>query len=119
MLDSAELYDVESDLWAPAATMLTAREYHKATVLNDGNVLVTGGDDINFSYLDTTELYNATVDTWVSAGTMSSVRKHHTISLLQSGKVLVIGGFDGWTQLSSADLYDPEMDNWAATSPHV
>ncbi|HXV48654.1 MAG TPA: kelch repeat-containing protein, partial [Candidatus Binatia bacterium] len=46
---SAEIYDPTSNSWTPASgagsvpSMSTARSYHRATLLIDGGVLVTGG----------------------------------------------------------------------------
>jgi hypothetical protein len=54
-LNSAELYDPVGAVWNPAATLNSARQYHTATLLQSGNVLVAGG--INNINLASVELY--------------------------------------------------------------
>jgi uncharacterized repeat protein (TIGR02543 family) len=49
---------------------------------------------------------------------MSTERRGHTATLLPDGKVLVAGGIDntGW-RVSSAELYDPVVGDWATSGP--
>jgi N-acetylneuraminic acid mutarotase len=111
--------------------MTTRRLHHTATVLADGTVLVTGGQDNvdAFKSLASTEVYNPVAGTWTAKGNMGKSRTYHTATLLPSGKVLVAGGAEcsceipvGATScvesrnvLSSAELYDPETGTWTAT----
>ena len=41
--DKAELYDPVSGTFSPAGTMVSPRESHTATLLNDGRILIAGG----------------------------------------------------------------------------
>jgi uncharacterized protein YjbI with pentapeptide repeats len=54
-LSSAELYQAGS--FVPAGAMTTARSAHTATLLNDGSVLITGGQGSNGNSIATAELY--------------------------------------------------------------
>ena len=62
-LSSAEVYDPSKGTFSPAGSMIGAREFHTATLLRDGRVLVAGGilfvGGANFSAtgLATAELY--------------------------------------------------------------
>ena len=94
--------------WTLTGSMQTARGIHTATVLPDGNVLVTGGYAGGVA-LASSELYNPNTGTWSPTGNLATARYYHTATLLLNGKVLVTGGFDA-SQLAvyaSAEIYDP------------
>jgi len=55
---SAELFDPMSGTFIPTDELLLAREWHTATLLNDGDVLITGGQDASGNALAAAELYH-------------------------------------------------------------
>lgn len=111
--------------WRLGAPMIEARGGHSATLLPSGLVLVAGGagtwhEDGSADLLATAELYDPVTGTWTPAASMSSPRGWHSATLLQNGRVLVAGGigaqFPGrYTDLTSAELYDPSTDRWEVT----
>lgn len=84
-----------------------ARDYHTATLLPDGRVLVSGGyGGISAGYLASAELYDPANGTWTATtGSLVTQRAYHTETLLSDGRALVSGGYSGATVLSSAELY--------------
>src|SRR5215472_18769585 len=54
------------------------RYFHTATVLQNGTVLVAGGDNDTSGPLSSAEIYDPSTGTWTNTGSMSSVREHHT-----------------------------------------
>ena len=99
-------------------SMNAARQYHTATLLANGQVLVTGGD--NFTpgqgFLASAELYNPATGKWTLTGSMSVPRVSHNAVLLQNGQVLVAGGYNSSPgYVASAELYNPATGTWTAT----
>jgi WD40 repeat protein len=90
----------------------TAREYHTATLLPNGKVLIAGGS--NGAYLSSAELYDPTNGTFIATGSLGTARDLHTTTLLPNGKVLIAGGYNG-ASLTSAQLYDPTSGTFTAT----
>ena len=100
----------------PTGDMRTGRAEHTATLLQNGKVLIAGGDSCSFiNYyqscpLDSAEVYDPVAGTFATTGKMSVTRFFHTATLLGNGKVLVTGGHD-----ASAELYDPATGTFAGT----
>src|SRR5207249_7546858 len=95
----------------------TARSYHTATLLSNGEVLVAGGIDINGNATNTVELYDVSSGAWTASGSLNVKRSDHTATLLPNGKVLVAGGFVGNDATNRAELYDPAFGTSAPTGP--
>jgi len=95
--------------------MNAARVHHTATLLPNGEVLVTGGDN-STGFLASSELYDPATGNWTLTGSMTVARVNHDAVLLQNGQVLVAGGLgQGNGTLTSAELYNPATGTWAAT----
>jgi len=98
-------------------SMNAARQYHTATLLANGEVLVTGGDNsAGGDRLASAELYNPATGNWTFTGSMTVPRAKHDAVLLQNGQVLVAGGYSTLPgSLASAELYNPVTGTWTAT----
>ena len=97
------------------ASLATPRAEHTATLLPEGDVLVTGGRGNVANALDSCALFNGT--TWSDTGTMAASRRGHTATLLADGTVLVVGGRDVDSAfVTAAEIYDPNTGLWAPTT---
>jgi N-acetylneuraminic acid mutarotase len=124
-LASAELYDPATGVWTRARSMHEYREFHSATLLINGTVLVTGGfagcDDTFCTDAASAETFDPATGVWTVCGSMHVPREQHTASLLPDGHVLVAGGlnhggFGNGARLDSAELYDPAAGMWSTTA---
>ncbi len=115
---SSELYDPNTGTWSLTGSLNVARFGLTATLLPNGNVLVTGGESQDGAINNSAEQYNPTTETWSYTGSLSTGRYGHTATLLPNGKVLVAGGHDWHSNiyLDSADVYDPATGNWSGTA---
>ncbi len=75
--------------------MLQSRERQTSTVLQNGQVLVAGGDfydGVNVGFLTECELYDPVLGTWSVTASMSTPRYGARAALLLDGRVLEAGG---------------------------
>ena len=109
---SAELYDSTTGAWTTTGSMLQGRERFTATLLQNGQVLVAGGDyydGINGGFLSECELYDPGLGTWSATGSMATPRNGARAVLLPDGRVLIAGGETDFNYIptASAELYSP------------
>ena len=111
------------DAFTSTHSMTTARQYHTATTLQNGKVLVTGGIDVNsYTPLASAELFDPATENWSSIGSMSIARTNHAATLLKDGRVLVTGGYGSAGLLNSVELYDTAVTTgnpWTTVNPMV
>lgn len=94
-LATAEVFRARQGSWEQASAMRGARRGATATRLDDGRVLVTGGELVQGGTrrsLDSAELFDPAAGEWVPAGSMSCPRSEHAATLLDGGDVLVVAG---------------------------
>jgi hypothetical protein len=92
------------------------RAYHSATLLNNGQVLIVGGQDANFNILASAELYDPVAEAFTLTGNLSNARRYHTATLLTGGQVLIAGGIGANCNASAqAVLYDSSGGTFTLT----
>jgi hypothetical protein len=130
-LATAEIYDPSTTAFAATnEPMIYIRAVHRASVLQDGRVLITGGmgylndgsTSPTWQTLATAELFDPGAGAFVAtAGLMASTRSAHTSTLLPNGLVLITGGQSTWyidaTALDAAELFDPGNGQFATIPP--
>jgi hypothetical protein len=110
-LRTAELYDpVAGTFSSIASTMTVERQFHTATLLTTGQVLLVGGlTKVGAVATASADLYDPSTNTFHATGAMTSARLYHTATDLGNGVILVAGGITSPTGMgeSTAELYDP------------
>lgn len=115
---AADIYYPATGKFSRTGSMTTSRQDETATLLRDGRVLVTGGDQgpMLQTILSSAELYDPKRGKWTRTGSMSTPRYAASATLLHNGEVLVAGGInDEGANLASAELYDPTTGRFTET----
>src|SRR6516162_4012041 len=82
------------------------RNYHTATLLANGRVLIAGGTPFGQA-TTTSELYDPETQTWTNSGKLNGERALHTATLLRDGRLVLAGGQSASLLLASTEVYDP------------
>lgn len=114
---NGEIYDPGTDTWSVTAETVEERALGStATLLNNGKILVTGGEFQQEGWgglsggaiakLQGTEIYDPDSGTWVASAPMTEGRKYHSAILTGDGKVIVVGSMQ-------IETYDPAQNGWS------
>lgn len=111
---NVEVYDWARNEWKPVPGMGSVRVWHRASVLNDGRVLVSGGYN-GSAFVNSAEVLNANLTAWTPTAPMGSARGYHSSTTMHSGRVLVTGG-DNASGLAdqSTEIFNPATNAWTA-----
>lgn len=88
---SAEVYNPKTKKFTTVGSMNELRDEFTATKLNNGKVLIAGGQSRTIS-VKSTELYNPQTNKFEKGPDMNFYRSDHTATLLKDGRVLLSGG---------------------------
>jgi hypothetical protein len=92
-LTAAPASAAASGTFTATGSMHAAHTEGKATLLQNGQVLLTGGNSGGGApALPSPELYNPATGTWAVTGQMNTPREDSTATLLPDGQVLAAGG---------------------------
>lgn len=112
---TAETYDTQRIRYTPTTgAMNVARRFHTSTLLDDGRVLIVGGENVS-GPVATCQLYDPTAATFTSTGSMTSARFSHSATKLLDGRVLVAGGDTVIGATATAEIYNVSAGTWATT----
>jgi hypothetical protein len=100
--------------FTPTGPMTATRNRATATLLEDGRVLITGGDPPDVGSgpgTGSAEIYDPATGTFTATGRMTAAREGHTATRLSDGRVLIVGG----CPYVAAEIYDPATGKFSAT----
>lgn len=101
-------------------TMNLARHTHEASLLQNGAVLITGGELPTLSKTATAELYDPQSHTFrYTKSPMNVARSGHTATRLPDGKVLIVGGGSNGSTVphASVEIFDPVTETFTLANP--
>lgn len=91
----AEVFDPTTGESQIVGPMITPRQEHTATLMDNGNVLLAGGfsfkDERYHKPLNTTELFDYRTNTFHAGPTLAEARVGHT-AIIVNNKILLLGG---------------------------
>lgn len=102
--------------WIAGPNMVALRSFHHAARLDDGRVLVVGGER---SPDPSAELYDPATDTWATVAGASRHGVFLSLTKLADGRIVAAGGTDLTTDVRSRaiDLFDPKTGVFTAQAP--
>ena len=100
--------------WKAAAPLPVPEVSQAALLLANGDVLMTGGEDVKDGRpTAVVQRYHTAAGMWSTEAAMRQERIGHTVTLLKDGRVVAVGGLGKKLQpLSSVEIYDPARDRW-------
>jgi hypothetical protein len=112
-----QLHIDEPDNFHITEAMRAVREGQSATLLDDGKVLVAGGDSGGPTELDSAELYDPQTHHWVATGKLAHPHGGQSATLLPDGTVLLAGGLQNHAVSKDAEIYDPKTGTFTQIHP--
>ncbi len=121
-MTACELFDPDTDSFAPAAALQHARSKLTAHTLPDGRVIAIGGTDMSAGGVHapqaTMELYDPKANAWtVAPYALSKPRAWHASALVRDGTILVMGGYAIDQSCDPDDTVDQVDPTMAVVSP--
>ena len=108
---STEIFDPQTGRFDPGPNMSVPRSGHAAVLLENGKVLVAGGDDADEHALASAEIYDPATNRFAATASMHIARIARAAVRLKDGRVLVTGGGNG----RQAEIFDPHTAAWTET----
>ena len=111
--NSCEIYNSQTDTWRFTDTMKVKRWKHSSILLEDGRVLVVGGENEL-----SCEIFNPITEKWTLTDSLMLFRRDEPrITKLQNGNILITGGSRrtgvGKEEIySSCEVFDVVSEKW-------
>jgi hypothetical protein len=115
-LASAEIYDPATNTFTATGSMTDARLHFSMALLDDGRVLVAGGEDLTRTTLASAELYDPDTGLFTPTGSLATDRANAQVQRLGDGSIFLAGGVStvngGGFAVLSAEIYHPDSGSF-------
>jgi len=113
VLDSAEVYDINTNTWSAIAPPPTPVADARA-VTKGGHIYLIGGAAGGPQVASTVlQIYDPQTDSWAAGSPLTTARANHVAEVI-GDTIYVMGGFDSsQASLTDAEAYDVDKGNWA------
>src|SRR5215469_13029185 len=101
--------------WGAGSALSQARTGACAALLQDGRILITGGDS-GSGPSASADFVSAADGSISQAPSMLDAHESHVCVTLQDGRVLVAGGADSGGVTNTAEIYDPTVNGWTSVA---
>ena len=115
-LNNVEIYEPTLNKWRETDSLKIGRAFHTATLLNNGKLLIIGGETNEGVELKDSEIFDPIIEKWTVVDSINTARYNHSSILLSNGNVLISGGLNytnptsPW--LKSCEVYEPTKNKW-------
>ncbi|OXM82388.1 OmpL47-type beta-barrel domain-containing protein [Paenibacillus rigui] len=120
------IFNPGTQTWASYAPVLQLA-YHKQSMLNDGKVMVTGGNSFvsgtGYVYNNQARIYSPYSNAWTNGANLPKNILGNAQSTLGDGRVMIVGGSNEIYSAGSSELYsntyiyDPSANRWDEMAP--
>ena len=111
---NAELFGPKTNKFILLEPMHYKRRYGTATLLENGSVLIAGGEE--FAPISNVEIFEPNTNKFMVINDLNIKRSEHSSVLLDNGNVLIIGGTNGYAQtieiLDDAEIIDVKQNKF-------
>lgn len=113
VVSSGATLTVTPSPFVATGSLITARSGHTATLLDDGRVLVVGGD--NAGAIAQAEVYDPSTGKFSATGSLLTARSGgHSATKLLDGRVAIIGGWGpDYKDVATVEIYRPDAGTFA------
>lgn len=112
----SQIYDPATGQWTTTGDVRVERYSANLLKLEDGRVLMVGGDQWGIGSLADCEIYDPATSQWVTTGALNAERNIPGVVLLSDGRVLAVGGTDN-ESFATSEIYDPTTGQWTVDAP--
>jgi hypothetical protein len=99
------IFDPSTNTYSAATSMITARRLHEIVMLNNGNIMVLGGETGAGTQISACEIYNPLLNVWVAAASMATAKSESFATKLKDGRIFAVGN-------TSTEVYNSTLNTW-------